>query len=467
MKIDPEHYTIRQLIELKKSNLLTVNPEYQRGAVWTQPQKKRLIDSVLRGYPLPLIYLHHVRKQVANITAEHFEVIDGQQRSNALYEFHEGAFKLFDPVKDDAVARFPNFIKRAPCPWGGLDFHGLPKELQATFLDTQLSIVLISSADQNEPRDLFIRLQAGMPLTAQEKRDAWPGDFTDFVLRVGGKPEIARYPGHEFFTKLMGAKSGDSRGKFRQFCAQILMLYLTRKRLQGAAVCDTNAEAIDDFYYQNIDFDTRSPEAERFLKILDKLTELLTPKKRKKVLGHEAMHLVLLLDDLWDDYTRSWETKLPVAFDLFRQELAVAVSKRYDAAPPEYWLRYGQWTRVNSDRKDTIQRRHTFFAQKMFEYLKPIAKDPQRLYGPVEREVIYYRDRKLCGGCEGEVSWPEAEIHHLDGHASGGKTDLANGVLVHQACHPKGAQAEAEFAKKWRAKHAPSPETSNPAPASP
>ena len=74
--------------------MLAVNSEYQRGAVWTVAQKKKLIDSVLREYPIPLIYLHHIKKQVAGHMREDFEVIDGQQRLNALHEFREGAFKL-------------------------------------------------------------------------------------------------------------------------------------------------------------------------------------------------------------------------------------------------------------------------------------------------------------------------------------------------------------------------------------
>jgi uncharacterized protein with ParB-like and HNH nuclease domain len=41
--------------------MLVVNPEYQRGVVWTSALKKRLVDSVLRGYPIPLIYLHLIR----------------------------------------------------------------------------------------------------------------------------------------------------------------------------------------------------------------------------------------------------------------------------------------------------------------------------------------------------------------------------------------------------------------------
>ncbi len=47
--------------------MLTVNPEYQRGAVWKDPQQKKLIDSIFRSYPLPLIYLHHKKKMVAGM----------------------------------------------------------------------------------------------------------------------------------------------------------------------------------------------------------------------------------------------------------------------------------------------------------------------------------------------------------------------------------------------------------------
>ena len=44
---------------------------------------------------------------VAGMQREDLEIIDGQQRINALYLFGENAIKLFDPVKDDKVARFP------------------------------------------------------------------------------------------------------------------------------------------------------------------------------------------------------------------------------------------------------------------------------------------------------------------------------------------------------------------------
>ena len=85
-------------------------------------------------------------------------------------------------------------------------FEDLTVELQEQMLNTHLSVMMVETAVPNEARDLFIRLQAGMPLNSQEKRDAWPGNFTEFVLKTAGKPELPKYPGNEFFKIVMKAK---------------------------------------------------------------------------------------------------------------------------------------------------------------------------------------------------------------------------------------------------------------------
>jgi 5-methylcytosine-specific restriction endonuclease McrA len=406
-----------------------------------------LVDSVLRGYPIPLIYFHHIVQQACDLVSQRYEIIDGQQRINALSDFSEGAFKLLDPVKDEAEARFPEFIKKTPCPWASKAFEDLSEDLKEQFRKTSLRIVKIETHDPNEARDLFVRLQAGMPLNSQEKRDAWPGQFTDFVLRLGGKPGIARYPGHDFFNDLMKARRSQDRGRFRQLAAQLAMLFFTHR--DDGVFCDINAGAIDDFYYEHLGFDSSSVNARRLGEVLDKLTILLRDQKRAKIIGHEAIHLVLLVDSLLDEYTRNWEKDFAVAFDSFREALAVAKKTRYDATPSEYWLSYGVGTRVNSDRADVIQRRHEFFVSKMLAALQPQIKDPVRIFGPLERELIYYRDRKRCAVCDSDVVWAEGEIHHVVQHGKGGKTIIENGALVHRHCHPKGAAAEEDFAKKW------------------
>src|SRR5437868_8292302 len=250
--------------------MLAANPEYQRGAVWTATQQKKLIDSILRGYPLPVIYLHHIKKGVGSYTRDDFEIIDGQQRINAINAFREGAFELFDP-KTDVAARFPAFIRSQACPWAGKTFDNLTDELRDRFLTTGIPVALIKSDQQNEVRDHFVRLQSGLPLNHQETRDAWPGNFTDFILKLGGKPQLDRYPGHPFFTDVLRMRPLADRGKTRQLAAQLAMLFLIKRQQGAGAFCDINAEAINDFYYSNLDFDQASPNAQRLHTILTKL----------------------------------------------------------------------------------------------------------------------------------------------------------------------------------------------------
>jgi hypothetical protein len=388
---------------------------------------------------------------VGKAKRDDFEVIDGQQRINALYEYSEGSFKLFDPIADEEEAQFPSFIKDIPCPWGGKLFDQLPPDFQKQMLETPLSIMEIETDIPNEARDLFIRLQAGMPLNPQEKRDAWPGNFTEYILRLGGKALVAKYPGHNFFKIVMKAKDRN-RGEFRQLAAQMAMLYLTRA--ETGRISEISGEAIDAFYHKHLDFDAGQPNAKRLSQVLDLLTELLRDGKRKKVSRHESISLLLLVDFLMDDYTKSWTTNFATAFDVFRESVAKASKTKYDATPDEYWSKYGLLTRSGTDRADIIERRHQFFVEKMYGLIKPVLKDPTRSFGEAERELIYYRDLKKCqlAGCGTDVKWSDAEIHHIEMHSQGGSTIIDNGALVHGTCHPKGVQAVADFATSWKEK---------------
>jgi hypothetical protein len=438
-KIDTK--TISGLLSLRKNNMLTVNSEYQRGAVWTSVQQKKLIDSVLRGYPLPIIYLHHKKREVEGMSKDDLEIIDGQQRLNALELFKEGGLNLFDPVLDDKIARFPKFVKDQPCPWAGQNFDSISSELQNKFLETNISIAIIETDSDDEARDLFIRLQAGLPLNPQEKRDAWPGGFTEFVLKFGGKSNNIKYPGHNFFKELISKNSVD-RGQIRVMCAQSAMLLFEDSI--NDKWCDIGAVSIDDYYYKNLSFDNQSQNANKYRLVLDKLYSLLGNRGIKKLRGHEAIHLILLADNLMNTCTPSWENKLKLAFEDFRKESVNAKKEKVG----DYWDRYIQWTMTSSDSKTSISKRHKFFTEKMFDYIKPNLKDSIRSYGNLEREVIYYRDEKKCAVCESEINWDELEIHHVIEHQHGGKTSLDNAVSVHKVCHPKGQNA-IDFAENY------------------
>ena len=63
MKTSQRQKSIEELAALVTSDMIKVNPEYQRGVVWNETQQKKLIDSLFRGYTLPLLYLHEKRKK--------------------------------------------------------------------------------------------------------------------------------------------------------------------------------------------------------------------------------------------------------------------------------------------------------------------------------------------------------------------------------------------------------------------
>ena len=193
METQMESLTVETLIAWRGQDFMMANPEYQRGEVWSPGQQKKLIDSIFRGYQLPIIYLHDIRRESYGKVQERLEIIDGQQRINALHRYCRGEFALYEV--DDEGARFPAFLhdtEKHPCPWGGKDFDGLPQEWKDHLLKKELPVAFIREADENEVRDLFVRLQAGFPLNAQEKRDSLPGEFTDFVLKLGGEARPCR-----------------------------------------------------------------------------------------------------------------------------------------------------------------------------------------------------------------------------------------------------------------------------------
>ena len=451
MKSTPEQRTVGDILKLQKNKLLEVDPEYQRGPVWTPVQKQFFVDSILRGYHIPLIYLHLKKgKAIGEFQiGDRLYIVDGQQRVRALYEFSEGAFPLLDPKEHPG--RFPKSLVDTPCAWAGLDVHQLDDQTRDRFFESNLSVVQIETNDEHEVRDLFIRLQGGKPLTPQEQRDAWPGKFGAFVCQVGGKKGIARYPGQDFFQKLLRANVRANTPNGRQLAAPMVMLFATYR--EDGRFCDIHRKAVDAYYIKHMEFDNSSSLAKEFLAALGNITELLGDGKRPLLVGHQAIHLVLLVDTLLNNgyVPESWQPKFADAFDRFTERLIQArANERANEMEPEdyeYMRQYGHKARTSTDVAHTIRDRHLFFCVKMLERMQPKLRHNRRVLGPLEREIVYGRDGKKCQVCRKEVVWKGAEFHHIDPHAKGGPTTISNAVLVHRACHPRGDEEVRQFAE--------------------
>ncbi len=132
---------------------LTIQPEYQRNYIYADGKKDvAVIDSVLKGYPIGLIYF--VRTEDGQ-----YEVLDGQQRITSLGRFITSRFA----IKINGMDQY---------------FRGLAKELQEKILKTKL-LIYVCEGEEKEIKDWFKTINiVGVPLNEQEKLNAiYSGSF--------------------------------------------------------------------------------------------------------------------------------------------------------------------------------------------------------------------------------------------------------------------------------------------------
>ena len=140
-----------------RRNKIDPKPAYQRGPVWSVSQQQLFVDSILRGYDIPKLYLRSNPRQQYE-----YEIIDGQQRLTAIWRYLDNKYALSD--ESDAVQGHQIADKLFE------DIHDdLKQELQAY----ELSIVVVEDAQDDEVEDMFLRLQNGVPLNSAEKRNAY------------------------------------------------------------------------------------------------------------------------------------------------------------------------------------------------------------------------------------------------------------------------------------------------------
>lgn len=91
MKFQNKELTISGLLELINKRKIDLQPPYQRNFIWTNKDQQLLIDSILKGYPLPSFFVYK-----RNNGSYEYEMVDGQQRAETISRFAKGLIKSFD-----------------------------------------------------------------------------------------------------------------------------------------------------------------------------------------------------------------------------------------------------------------------------------------------------------------------------------------------------------------------------------
>lgn len=150
-------YKVSDFITWQKTGLLVLSPKFQRRSVWRPGAKSYLLDTILRGYPIPIIFLREQKTDLK--TLEHKrEVVDGQQRIRTLLSFIAPSVlgDQYDQQRDKFQIKAVHNKELAD-----KGFAQLPAEVQQSILDYEFSVqILPSSIGDREVVQIFARMNS-------------------------------------------------------------------------------------------------------------------------------------------------------------------------------------------------------------------------------------------------------------------------------------------------------------------
>ena len=166
MTVSPQGMSIQSLYRFYRDRTLIVNRQYQRKLVWTVAEKQKLIDSILKDYPLPLSLLAEKPGRL--------EVIDGLQRLNAIFSYIEHGFLVDDGCFNvNEFARARQAADKGDFKTYSEDVPRLSGQKCADMLDYQLAVTIFPGELDSRITDVFGRINSGgKQLSDQERRQA-------------------------------------------------------------------------------------------------------------------------------------------------------------------------------------------------------------------------------------------------------------------------------------------------------
>lgn len=165
----PRVYTLNDFQGWAQRDELVLQPKFQRRPVWHRKARSFLVDTIVRRFPIPPIYIREILDSTRRKTVR--EVVDGQQRLRAVLDFLDGGLVVL-PMHNADI--------------GGKRFEDLTEAAKTRFLNYPFSVVVLVAADDADVYKIFARINSyTLPLNAQEKLNAeFFGAFKQFVFKL-------------------------------------------------------------------------------------------------------------------------------------------------------------------------------------------------------------------------------------------------------------------------------------------
>lgn len=183
IKIDRVQFSIFELKRRYDKGLICLDPDFQRNEVWSTRQKSELIESVVMGIPLPLIYL-------AETMEGKLVIVDGRQRLTTFFRYLDNEF---------SINGLKIMTELNACKFRDLENDAKKSKYATEIEDFQLVIQIIKYPTPDRVRfDIFDRVnRGGTPLNNQEMRNAlYQGPATRLLNELATSDAFKDATGH-------------------------------------------------------------------------------------------------------------------------------------------------------------------------------------------------------------------------------------------------------------------------------
>ncbi len=287
-------YKVSDFLGWQKSGLLVLSPYFQRRPLWSPGAKSFLIDTVIRGLPIPIIFLREQKTDLSRLEHKR-EVVDGQQRIRTVLSFISSTLlENYDPARDYFQIKKAHNRELA-----NKDFRELPADIQQRILDYVFSVhVLPSSIDDREVLQIFARMNStGYKLNAQELRNAaYFGEFKTSVFKLAAE-QLHRWRDWGIFTE-----DNISRMHEVELTSEFAQLML-------GGIVGKSQPALDRLYRDKDEiYPERTEVEQRFRHSMEVIADTLGEKVRRSPFRKRAPFYALFA--VFYDATYSIESKL-------------------------------------------------------------------------------------------------------------------------------------------------------------
>jgi len=395
--VQPQQLLI--LLYLSHKDNYDVDRTYQRApGAWTTRQEQFFIDSILRGYSVPMVFIHKKKKKKW--------IIDGQHRLLTIEKFANNELELHKKYSEDIINESG----------GNRIYEELDEKYQEQFDIYPLPVVYLEDYADEEIRSLFRRLQSGTNLSVGEKLNAYPGNIVPLMRKLGNR---------KFFQEIIPF----SMERYKNYKLAANFLYL-----ENIGIDNIGTSNIYDFFERYKDLDESSKEYKNALQVLNFLERSLD-KNMAELRNQAWVNTLYLFISYLIDKKYSLDKTIIRKFliDFYNQ-----VQKAEQEIDREL-IKFDIESSRGTTSKKSLQIRHDIILDRFFSRYEITAKDDNRFFNDEQKIEIYRKYDGKCQICSKSLTFKnfDTHYHHKKAWSKGGKSSIENGLLVCKNCHLK------------------------------